>query len=429
MGRECRHESQPTRHSLLLCQNQARRGPRCAWAAAASGGLILLAGCALAANPEPPTLWLPVPVKDLTATRVGDEVHLHWTMPKETTDKVLLKEDQRAHFCWINGAVPEKPAVAAKPAGAAQSGTAQQGPVRPAPRPAPAPPSPVLDAKMCQPAGDEMFSPNKPADFTAKMPAELIAGSPRTVTYVVELENDAGKTAGPSNPAWVATGVAPPGVTGLRLETRADGVELHWDAAAAGAQMVMRIHRALLSKPGAPKPGAANPNHGNGVPPPEEQTLEVDLDKSDSGEALDHDAPLDHEWKYWVERVLKVQMDQHALEIAGLPSATVTIDAKDVFPPAVPSGVAAVADAQAKAIDVSWAPDTDADLAGYVVYRRDVTAGTTAERISGTALVVPPSFADANVVAGHRYAYAVSAVDQDGNESARSGEVEEEIPQ
>jgi hypothetical protein len=33
------------------------------------------------------------------------------------------------------------------------------------------------------------------------------------------------------------------------------------------------------------------------------------------------------------------------------------------------------------------------------------------------------------VVAGHRYAYAVSAVDQDGNESAWSGEVEEEIPQ
>ena len=456
MGRECRHEPQPTWQSLLCqaeravkrvctapacvrrwflrcttpsCQKPARRGPRCAWVTAASGWLILLAGCALAANPEPPTLWLPVPVKDLTATRVGDEVHLHWTMPKETTDKVLLKGDQRAHFCWINGAVPEKPAVAAKPAGAAQSGTAQQGPVRPAPRPAPAPPSPVLDAKTCKPAGDEMFPPNKPADFTAKMPAELIAGSPRTVTYVVELENDAGKTAGPSNPAWVAAGVAPPGVTGLRLEARAEGVELHWDAAAARAQMVMRIHRTLLSKPGAPQPGAAKPNHGNGVPPPEEQTLEVDLDKSDSGEALDHDAPLDHEWKYWAERVARVKTDGQALEIAGLPSAPMTIDAKDVFPPAVPSGVAAVADAQAKAIDVSWTPDTEADLAGYVVYRRDVTAGTAAERISGTAPVVPPSFADANVVAGHRYAYAVSAVDQDGNESARSGEVEEEIPQ
>jgi fibronectin type 3 domain-containing protein len=157
--------------------------------------------------------------------------------------------------------------------------------------------------------------------------------------------------------------------------------------------------------------------------------LEVDLDKADPGVALDHDAVLDHAWKYAVERVLKVEINQHALEIAGPPSKTETIDAKDVFPPAVPAEVAAVADAQARAIDLSWTPNTDADLAGYVVYRRDVTAGTAMERISGKSLVAPPSFGDTTVVAGHRYAYAVSAVDQDGNESARSGEVEEQIPQ
>jgi fibronectin type 3 domain-containing protein len=68
-------------------------------------------------------------------------------------------------------------------------------------------------------------------------------------------------------------------------------------------------------------------------------------------------------------------------------------------------------------------------LAGYVVYRRDVTAGGAVERISGSALVVGPSFSDSTVVAGHRYAYAVSAVDADGNESAQSGEVEEGLPQ
>jgi len=45
--------------------------------------------------------------------------------------------------------------------------------------------------------------------------------------------------------------------------------------------------------------------------------LEVDLDKADPGVALDHDAVLDHAWKYAVERVLKVEINQHALEIAG----------------------------------------------------------------------------------------------------------------
>jgi fibronectin type 3 domain-containing protein len=56
-------------------------------------------------------------------------------------------------------------------------------------------------------------------------------------------------------------------------------------------------------------------------------------------------------------------------------------------------------------------------------------AGGAMERISGSALVVGPSFGDVKVVAGRRYVYAVTAVDADGNESARSGEVEEGLPQ
>ena len=43
--------------------------------------------------------------------------------------------------------------------------------------------------------------------------------------------------------------------------------------------------------------------------------------------------------------------------------------------------------------------------------------------------VVASSYSDHQVTAGHRYAYAVSAVDQDGNESGRSPEVEEELTQ
>lgn len=365
------------------------------WAAAASGWLVLIAGCGLVGNPQPPTLWLPQPVKDLTAVRVGDAVHLHWVMPKNTTDKVALQGDQRAHLCWMD----EKPMAPGKPAAA-------------------------FDAKACKAAGDGRFAPDKPADFTVHLPLELVSGTPRAVSFFVELQNHAGKTAGPSNAAWVATGTAPPAVTALRAETRAEGVLLHWNTAAPEIHLVLRLHRMLVSQPGAPKPSEAN-----GAPPPEQQTLEVNLDKSDPGEALDRDATLDHVWRYTAERVLQLEIDRHALEIAGLPSGIVSVEAKDVFPPRVPAGLAAVADAQAHAIDLSWTPDTEADLAGYVVYRRDLTAGTGIERISPKVPVVPPSFEDRNVVSGHHYAYTVSALDQDGNESARSGEVEEELPQ
>jgi hypothetical protein len=349
-------------------------------------------GCGLASNPEPPTLWLPAPVKDLTAVRVGNQVHFHWTMPRATTDKVPLKGAQRAHFCRENAGAASSPAA-------------------------------------CVSAGDGQFAPGKPADFTAAMPAEAIAGVPRAVSYFVELENHAGKTAGPSNAALVAAGPAPSELTGLHLSAQPAGVVLGWVAAPPRAGMVLRIHRTLIQPPATQKNGPAKAPAANGVAPPQQQTLEVDLSQSDRGQALDHDVPLDHVWKYQVERVVRVEIDHHALEIAGEPSDAMTIDAKDSFPPAVPAGLEAVVDEQAHAIDLSWVPDTDADLAGYNVYRRDVASTSGPERISGSKAIVPPSFSDPNPRAGHRYAYSVSAIDQDGNESARSGEIEEQLPQ
>ena len=97
----------------------------------------------------------------------------------------------------------------------------------------------------------------------------------------------------------------------------------------------------------------------------------------------------------------------------------------DTFPPAVPQGLVAVADAAAGAIDLSWYPDTDSDLAAYHVYRRDVHGDLPAQRIASVG--VETSYRDAGAQPGHTYAYSVSAVDQSGNESKRSPEVEESL--
>jgi hypothetical protein len=185
----------------------------------------------------------------------------------------------------------------------------------------------------------------------------------------------------------------------------------------------MRMHRTQ-----AKIAGASQSDSSKGVPPPEEQTLEVDLSHADPGGAIDRDARLDREWKYRLERVVRTEASGHPVEIVGAPSPPVSLFAKDEFPPSVPAGLAVVADAQAKAMDLSWTPDSDLDTAGYIVYRRDVTTGAALERITPKT-VVPPTWSDSTVLAGHRYAYAISAIDQDGNESAKSAEVEEEMPQ
>jgi fibronectin type 3 domain-containing protein len=80
-------------------------------------------------------------------------------------------------------------------------------------------------------------------------------------------------------------------------------------------------------------------------------------------------------------------------------------------------------------IDLSWQPVTDADLAGYLVYRRQGDAANgTWQRISPLQPFIGPVFHDAHVQPGHTYRYAVSAIDQLGHESARSAETEETVP-
>jgi len=101
--------------------------------------------------------------------------------------------------------------------------------------------------------------------------------------------------------------------------------------------------------------------------------------------------------------------------------------AHDTFPPAVPSGLQAVYSGvgQQPFIDLIWAPDADADLAGYNVFRHE--AGAEPAKVN-TGLVKTPAFRDMNVAPGKTYIYSVSAVDVRGNESGRSQEASETVP-
>jgi hypothetical protein len=339
--------------------------------------LLMLAGCGLPSAPQPPSLKLPEPVTDLAAVRTGDQVQLHWTMPRRTTDKVILKGPQRAQVCR------------------------------------------KIEAGPCETAGSQAFNPDSPADFVDHLPPALVSGPPKPLTYTVNLLNHAGHSAGPSNPAATAAGSAQPRVDGLTATAQPDGIVLRWHS--TGAEQLLRIHRVLVPAPGAPKTAQLA-----AVPAPPEQSLEVT--GVDQGQALDRDAALDHTYRYSAERVLRLTLGGNSFEVLSTPSETVTINARDVFPPATPRDLQAVADPEARAIDLSWAPNTERDIAGYIIYRRDTAAGAASARISPPNEVAP-SFRDLNPTPGHRYAYSVSAVDIDGNESPRSPETEESLPQ
>ena len=99
-------------------------------------------------------------------------------------------------------------------------------------------------------------------------------------------------------------------------------------------------------------------------------------------------------------------------------SAAVEITPKDSFAPTVPGGLTGVVGIGS--IELAWDRSPESDVAGYRVYRS--TDGTQWQTVG--AQTAAASYSDREVKAGTTYKYAVTAVDQNGNESARSVIVE-----
>jgi hypothetical protein len=277
--------------------------------------------------------------------------------------------------------------------------------------------------------GAHSLAPGAAGTYTDALPPDLVHQPDRLLRYEVALLNHAGKSAGPSNPAYSAAGNSPAPVTGLTGQVRQDGVLLSWKPVPDSGRdpersMVFRIERLQLTIP-APQEVRSSPLAPS--PPSPTQTLVVHgRDGEDPGHAIDTSVLFNQRYRYVVERVPTLHLSGQSVEIQGMPSEAIEVTTKDIFPPAVPQGLVAVADSAAGAIDLSWTPDSDSDLAAYRVYRRDVQGSLPAQRIASVG--VETSFRDTAVQPEHAYAYSVSAVDQNGNESKRSAEVEETLP-
>jgi fibronectin type 3 domain-containing protein len=105
-------------------------------------------------------------------------------------------------------------------------------------------------------------------------------------------------------------------------------------------------------------------------------------------------------------------------EAESLVSAPVQVSREDRFAPAVPRGLTAVAGTHS--VELAWTPSPETDLAGYRVYR--AIEGGKFERLA--ELIEVPSFSDRSAERGKRYSYAVTSIDQLGNESDRSEPLE-----
>jgi hypothetical protein len=365
--------------------------------------LALLSACGTPGGPSPPALELPRPSGDLSAARKGDKVTLSWTPARKTTDGRNTRFKKLGPTLVCRGVNQFPMATCAQ----------QVGQVQPVPTP-----EPVKGAKPPSPA---MMT------FADTVSLELQQKNPTgSATYAVSATNKYGRSAGFSNQVTVPLAPTLPPPATVSAEVTADGVAVTFrcsgnDPVISGLRYRCRLYRQEQGSTASVVVGTAlRGPHA--------------CDSASGGTGLcriiDHGFEWEKTYRYWVTVVTEVlENGAKIAEVEGEDSRSATVIAADVFPPEVPKNLEAVASGvgQKPFIDLSWTPDTDADLAGYIVYCQEPGSNRWS-RIS-SKLFSTPAYRDENIVPGRTYTYVVTAVDVRGHESDRSEPSSETVPQ
>ena len=329
---------------------------------AAAAAALFLSSCGYMGPVLPPSLHIPAAIKDLEAQEVGAKIDYHFTLPHETTDRVIIRK-----FESIDLRIG--PDVKPFDLNTWVAGAAQQPIVPPEPR--------------------------KKQKDDSEDPAQQIASSLPVSHYVGTHVVIAVRTAirGERFSQWsnivrlkVVEPLLPPTVEAGSVPK---GVKLTWAPQRSGLK-----YRVLRQ---GPKDARA-----------------VEVATVDKPEFIDAGAAYGTEYRY---TVIALETDDGA-NAQSVPSEAKPITPEDHFPPSVPSGVAALA--TPNSIELSWSRSPEPDTRGYVIYRS--VDGGPFQRVAGLAAL--PTYSDKDVQQGKKYRYEVSAIDELNNESSRSATVE-----
>jgi fibronectin type 3 domain-containing protein len=129
----------------------------------------------------------------------------------------------------------------------------------------------------------------------------------------------------------------------------------------------------------------------------------------DKPEYIDNSVESGKEYKYSVVALSEAS--------ESLASEQASVIPKDIFAPTTPAGLTAIAGLNT--VELAWERSPEADTKNYRVFRDDQLLQADVEA---------PAFSDKQVRSGQKYRYSVSAIDQTGNESARSANIEITVP-
>lgn len=354
------------------------------------------AGCGAPGEPAPPSPPVPAPINDLAASQQGNGVRLVFTLPSRTITGELLEEPPAIEIfraALQPGAKPDGKSfrlVYTIP-GALSDTYTDQGKIR----------------------------------FTDPVAAEeLAARSGLTLAYRVRTRASKKKDSGDSNTVIAALYPVAEKIVNVDAQVTQNAIELSWAVpslpeSASLAIAGYHVYRGELES-AASLPSPSDLSQVQWKNPP------ILLAPVQTNSYRDTLFDFGKTYVYLVRSVTVVQ--GNASESDDSTPAIVT--PRDTFPPAAPQNlVAAVLPAEngARVVDLSWSINSEADLAGYHVYRSE-KQGERGQLLQ-PGILLTPAVRDASVKSGGRYWYTVTAVDRAGNESAPSEAVLADLTQ
>jgi hypothetical protein len=324
--------------------------------------LLLLSGCGYIAEPLPPLMNIPGRGENLAAVQRGSNIIAHFTLPTLTTEGELLKKATRLDL-----------RVGLKPNGLKPqdqfNGT-----------------NAIQWAASAKSVGGGVTA-NGVATYT--FPATEWIG--KQVILSVKIIGANGRDAGWSEPAFVTVVPPPETPRDVTAEAVPQGVRLTWQGAGASFIVLRRG--------------------------PEEKEFQL-LGPSERPEYTDATAEFGKPYAYLVQSIVKAGEGAAQSDL----SSEADITPADTFPPAPPVDLKAVT--STTSIELVWERNTEANLAGYRVYR--ALGDGAFQRLTDTQEL--PAYSDHKFEAGKTYRYTVAAVKKNGQESKQSEPVEVVAP-
>ena len=269
------------------------------------------------------------------------------------------------------------------------------------------------------------YQKNGGVEFPDKLdPSELSSATGNELVYTVRTSISAAKESADSNPAALRVYSPPAPIQDLRATLTETALVLDWSApqqpgSAAAKPIDFHVYRGEVD-PDTAQAAALDASQAKLIAPP------ILLAQTTETRYQDMSFQFGHTYLYNVRD--SVRFGTETVESADAAPAVLT--AKDIFPPATPLGLEAVVvpttNAEPASVELTWAINTEGDLAGYDVYRSEGT-DMPGLKLNSEPLSAP-TFRDISVLPGTSYFYRVGAIDRSGNESALSPAVEVQIP-